>query len=356
MPNAANTTSQAGTELELVIGARTCVIVRGTLHCRGDAASIPWHDDFSLGSAPTYPRLDSVTSASFGEGYGCATKTDGTVACFGENYRGQLGAGLRDALHYDPVTLPGVNTAARVVAGPAHACAILRDGNVSCWGANDWGQNGSSTNYLEAARELVEPEVVAGITNVTALALTRDATCATTSTALVSCWGRALHPEQRAVGPANEHPTQIASLAGATSLTANASAFCAIKDEKIVCWGETGEIAPNATRGDTKTLDVPHARRVRLGSSYGCALDADGNVRCFGHNRNGELGVLPPDSTWTASDPTKVVGIPPAVDIMCGLGMACALTAKSELWCWGRFDWSGAQNEGMRRPRTVRIL
>jgi alpha-tubulin suppressor-like RCC1 family protein len=340
---------------ELVIGSRTCVLVHGILHCQSDSASVHWLPEAPLASEATLAGSSgAITSASFGYNYGCVTTRAGTVTCFGYNYYGQLGAGLRAETHDEPIEVRGVRGATRVVAGPSHACAILRDGKVSCWGKNEAGETGSSTNYVEAARELVEPEIVAGITDVTDLALTGDATCAVTSAAQVWCWGDATHPEQKVLGPSNEHPTHIVSLDGASSLTANSGTFCAIKNDKILCWGDVARIAPNATRDAPKTLDIAQPRRVRLGSSYGCALDAHGDVYCFGHNSDGELGIAPESHTWVALDPMKVEGIPRAVDVMCGVATSCALTASDELWCWGRFAWNGP--DGINGPTKMRVL
>jgi alpha-tubulin suppressor-like RCC1 family protein len=243
------------------------------------------------------------------------------------------------------------------VAGPSHACVILHDGKVSCWGNNDVGENGSSTNYLDAVRELVEPQTVVSVADATELALTRYATCATTAKGDVWCWGRAEHPEQRVRGPADEHPMLITGLHGASSLTANEGTFCAIKDEKVVCWGRVDELAPNAESGTQKVFEsIEHARRVHLGDSYGCAVDADGSVYCFGENQEGELG-LPTSDPRVALDPVKVEGIPRAVDVTCGDRggrTACALSVSHELWCWGRFDWS--PDLGIRSPTRIKVL
>jgi alpha-tubulin suppressor-like RCC1 family protein len=320
---------------ELVLGFRTCALIHGTLHCREKVTPAE-----PLAAEPALLGLEHVTSAAFGRDFGCVTTSAGGVECFGGNHFGQLGAGVRADRHEAPLSLPGIHGAKRVYAGPAHACAILDDGRVSCWGKNQAGENGSSTNYLEAARELVEPQVVRGVTDATELALAWDTTCAASAKGHVSCWGRARLPEQQARGNSNETPTPIPSLEGASSLTANEESFCAVKDEKLLCWGDMMMLSPNGTRDELNVLPVAHATRVSLGSTHGCALDASGAVYCFGSNGEGQLGKPPIKDSYEPLAPTKVSGIPRAVDVACGSSVSCAVTATDEVWCWGRFDWS----------------
>lgn len=77
----------------------------------------------------------------------CVVDQQGRAFCFGENLSAQLGYGHRDFIGDDelpadagPVGLP--TTALRVKLGAMHACALLVDGGVTCWGSNLRGELG----------------------------------------------------------------------------------------------------------------------------------------------------------------------------------------------------------------------
>ena len=334
---------------ELFVSYRMCALARGKLHCRDKLAPEP------LLGAPVLAGLEKVdvTSAAFGRDFGCVTTPAGEVECFGGNHFGQLGAGVREEQHPAPIVVPGVRGARRVYAGPFTVCAILEDGRVSCWGKNQQGENGSSTNYLEAARELVEPQIVRGVSNVDELALAWNTTCAAATDGRVWCWGSAKLAEQRAGGDANEIPALVPSLANAKSLTANEESFCAVRNEKVVCWGNLMMLSAGGARDELTTIPIEHAQRVSLGSLHACAIDASGAVYCFGSNTAGEIGVPVDKDRWEPLPPTRVAGIPRAVDVYAGSSNSCALTIQNEVWCWGRFDW---ETQDVRAPFRVAVL
>jgi alpha-tubulin suppressor-like RCC1 family protein len=336
---------------ELIAGYRLCARIGDAVHCRDSV-----DPDRPLAAEPSLLGDLAVTSVGFGRDFGCVTTPAGAVECFGGNQFGQLGARLRDEKHDQPIALPGLRDARHVAVGPFHACAILGDGKVACWGKNQAGENGSDTSYLSAARELVEPHVVAGVEGVTELALGWDATCAVSQDRQVRCWGRAKLDEQRATGgETNETPAAVASLAGASSITANESAFCAVKDQKVVCWGDVMMLDAKGPGRSVSVVGVEGARRVSLGSNHGCAIDAAGSVYCFGSNMSGELGIPRVEGDYVAHAPEKVPGVPRAVEVVCGASLSCAVTAEDETWCWGGFGWTSSVQE-VRTPVVVRVM
>lgn len=103
-----------------------------------------------------FPRQTSARRISFpgatvldveiSSGTTCALLSDGTVRCWGANYRGQLGDGMRSHgrtcdvgldMSFAPVTVIGVSSAVRFehVAG-FHFCARTSSGDTYCWGRN----------------------------------------------------------------------------------------------------------------------------------------------------------------------------------------------------------------------------
>ncbi len=87
----------------------------------------------------------------FGPAHTCALLDNGTVKCWGYNDAGQLGQGdtrergdgpgeMGDNL--PPVDLGTGRTATTITAGGAHTCALLDNGTIKCWGINYRGSLG----------------------------------------------------------------------------------------------------------------------------------------------------------------------------------------------------------------------
>ena len=95
----------------------------------------------------------SVRAAGFGEdGAACALARNGTVSCWGEGRWSQV-PGARPRSAWDPVEVSGMPPAAEIAVGGSFACARATSGKVYCWGSNRFGAapnglSGSSTEPL----------------------------------------------------------------------------------------------------------------------------------------------------------------------------------------------------------------
>lgn len=121
----------------------------GTLWCWG------WNvqGQLGIGVAPTTPTPAQVTALGTGvaevgggETHTCARKNDGTLWCWGNNQRGQLGDGTFGGSSYSPIQVIALGSAvAGFGAGAFHNCAHLTDATIWCWGRNNDGQLGDGT-------------------------------------------------------------------------------------------------------------------------------------------------------------------------------------------------------------------
>ncbi|HEX4515886.1 MAG TPA: hypothetical protein VH054_20195 [Polyangiaceae bacterium] len=338
--------------LSLLAYDQTCLLAHGKLRCR-----TTMKPDTPFSNEPVVAGLESldVKQASLGRDFGCAVIRGGDVMCWGGNHFGQLGANLSDAQHDAAIAVANLHGVKNVFAGPAHVCGVVEGGHVACWGKNQFGENGSATQYLEGARELVEPQIVPGVEDVVDMALGWDATYAATSNGSVIAWGRRKLKDEPATPAWTEKPRVIASLEGMTSLTSNEETFCGVQKDALVCWGQTSTFTKTFARDDFLTIPIEHPRRARLSALHGCAIDAAGDVWCFGLNTEGQLGVPPPSNQqdrFTAMPPTKVPGVARAVDVVCESGFSCALTATDEVYCWGRFSY---ETEEMHPPTRIAL-
>ena len=79
-----------------------------------------------------------------GASHSAAVLPDGTVWVWGANDRGQLGDGTV-TLALTPKPVPGLANVVAVASGDSHLLALTRTGEVWTWGANEAGQLGDGT-------------------------------------------------------------------------------------------------------------------------------------------------------------------------------------------------------------------
>ncbi len=143
----------------------------------------------------TVPLGRSATAIGTGGDHTCALLDNGSIKCWGSNVNGQLGTG--DGQGYGDGTqpmsalpnavLPAGRTATALALGESHTCAILDNGQVSCWGDNSFGQLGNSAAAAEGVPTAAFTPV--GATTVVAIDAGEAHTCASLSTGAVTCWG-----------------------------------------------------------------------------------------------------------------------------------------------------------------------
>ncbi len=116
----------------------------------GDKTTFAWTSQgtamgwgFGIKQAVQVPMGD-VAQVGAGGKHNCLTRKDGTVYCWGFNDFGQLGPSSESDSAV-PVQIPGLEDMREVVAGDQHACALYGDGRVACWGGNEAGQLGQGT-------------------------------------------------------------------------------------------------------------------------------------------------------------------------------------------------------------------
>jgi alpha-tubulin suppressor-like RCC1 family protein len=138
------------------------------------------------------PGLANVVELALGSGpsvSSCARLTDGTVSCWGAwsatnvpvSLGGVVGAGGSSG-SLTPTPMTGVTSAASVAVGPAHACARLANGTVTCWGNNTFGQLGDGT--VSSRPTPARVPILTGVTQVAAGGLH---TCAVMAGGSLSC-------------------------------------------------------------------------------------------------------------------------------------------------------------------------
>ncbi len=136
-------------------GEHTCALKNdGTLWCWGQNASGAVGDGTTTNRTTpvqaNVPLSGSSTVIDFctGSAHTCAIRSDGTVWCWGNCQVGQVGLPADYLAHPDPVQvggLPGTAKPASIGCGDTHACVLLENQSVWCWGYAYLGQLGRGT-------------------------------------------------------------------------------------------------------------------------------------------------------------------------------------------------------------------
>ncbi|MEJ7894452.1 MAG: hypothetical protein WKF94_17615 [Solirubrobacteraceae bacterium] len=356
----------------MIIGSHVVVLFRALLVAclvvsvhAGDAAA----DQASDPSRPAAGLLDA------GWFHTCAALETGGVRCWGSGAEGQLGNGNADTVGDDEtpgsvaaMSLGAGRTAKAIATGDFHSCAVLDDASVRCWGYGGDGRLGY------AAKANVRDPGAAGPVDVggPAKAITADAahTCALLVAGSVRCWGyggggelrdgRLGYGDTKNIGddetPGSVPAVKLGEGRTATAISAGREHTCALLDDGTVkCWGRNydnqlgyGRIisagdSPTSSPDLLEPVDLGSgrtAKAISAGGSHSCALLDDGNVRCWGANRAGQLGYGNTERIGDDESPGSVG--PVAIDagrmvtaISAGDMHTCALLDDGSARCWG---------------------
>ncbi len=150
-----------------------------------------------------------------------------------------------------------------------------------------------------------------------------------------------------------------AACVNATAVSARRYFACArLGNGTARCWGfnyvgqlgdgttVTPRLTPVAVTGLTDAMDVV------VGDSHACARLADGTVRCWGLNENGQLG----DGSFSnSSTPVTVSGLSTVVELALGWDHTCARLADGTARCWGR-NTGGQAGDGYTSNLNIPTL
>ncbi len=281
-----------------------------------------------------------------GMGFACRVEADGHVQCWGDNYRGQLGNGATILFPMGegpttrsptPVRVVGIQNAIAVSAGGYHACALLADGRIQCWGNGQFRALGSGDGF-----DASTPITVSGISTAIQVSAGHTYTCALLADGRIQCWGYGPYgqvgiPESTSTNV----PITVEGIPRATAVSAGdwfTSALLA--DGRIFVWGG-GRAGTNdflRVYAPVAVAGIVNATAVSTGGSHACALLADGHIQCWGLNDSGQLGnglVVPSPSLPLLAVPFPVLGIEGAMAVSTGGNHTCALLGDGRVRCWG---------------------
>ena len=276
----------------------TCALrTSGTLFCWGLNDNGQLGDDTTT-TRPTPTQVgtsSSWTTLAAGMRHTCGIRSDGTLWCWGYNINGQLGVGSTTQQNSPTqVTSPAPNGWSQVWAGNASTCATRTDGSLYCWGYGGTGGlgNGTTANVQTTPTAVTNPTTNAWTT----LSIGYNFACGIQSTALY-CWGA---NDYGSLGNGNggqqSTPTQVSG--NWTGVGAGWYHACATRTTgSLWCWGAAGEgqlgtgVGAGNAFSPTQVGSATSWSTVTAGDYFTCGTQTDRTVWCWGQNTVGQLGI-----------------------------------------------------------------
>ncbi|MFN8367833.1 MAG: M12 family metallo-peptidase [Candidatus Kapaibacterium sp.] len=272
----------------------------------------------STNSMTVPTQIQNFTNAiqvAVGASHSLVLKNNGTVWACGSNYIGtdnntsyfgKLGI---DNSTNDQLTLIQIpyamngntqesfNNIISVAAGGNSSVALKSNGDVYCWGKNNFGQCGDGNI---SASGVTKPKKVEGIANVIAVAAGETYTMALKNDGTLWAWG-SLEGQTNLLGVGDGvevvrmHPTFVMS--GVISISTHTNFAMALKsDGTVYIWGNNihQQLGLGNNTGDKsspqKILNLNSIEKVFCASNTGFALSSTGSLYSWGFGTHGERG------------------------------------------------------------------
>lgn len=289
-----------------------------------------------------------VTGIAAGNHHSVAVKNDGTVWTWGYNRSGELGSGNRQDRDR-PGKVNGIGEITAVAAGNGHTLALKADGTVWAWGTNRYGQADPSPG---AAPILDKPHKVGGLANVQAIAAGGNFSLALLKDGTVKAWGAnnsgqlgngEADPDAKLINRfiAGRVSTGSGSSGGKTVGTfrsletgrgpVGGSTMLAGREVSIVKQIELGFVLTNIT-GIVSVSGLTNVTAIDAGNAHSLALRSDSTVWAWGNNHWGVLGTADRDYR---SGPARVTGANDVTDIAAGAEVSYAIKKSGTVIAWG---------------------
>ncbi|MEZ4452440.1 MAG: DUF4215 domain-containing protein [Nannocystaceae bacterium] len=310
-----------------------------------------------------------VRSIDAGSYHTCVVLEGGGLRCWGLGDGCRLGHGDKVTIGDDEVAgaaaavdLGGL-AVTQVAAGYAHTCALLEDGSVRCWGLGLFGELGYGDFFPRGCDGGTAPALLPAVSiwepgeRSVALAAGYNHVCARSDLGRLRCWGANGSGQ---LGQGNTKGVGVEQVPSAVpvvdvggpvvEIAAAADYTCArLEGGDVRCWGDnawgvlgigdTPKIGDDEAPSSTApiALGAP-ATGLGLGDSHVCATTEAG-LRCWGSNIIGELGLGA--FTWAETSPVVVdTGESAILGLALATRTTCIWQGGGSVRCWG------AGNEG----------
>lgn len=328
----------------------------GALACwgRGGVGQTLRDDDRIAGSVRTAPTLLPIRQLKSSATYSCA-RHDDRVSCWGSGF---LGIGETKSSTV-PVEAVGLRDPVDLDISDSHACAVLADGRLMCWGNNPMAFG------IDMGGEAFFPVVAPGIDSVQRVAVGRGFTCVLRDDGSVACMGANLYNQLGHEDGATHVARRVEQLPAAVRIDAALDTTCVVTTTgDVYCWGRPVEgIRTPVTPGDQgpvapNQIEIGEpAVEIAVGFNHACALGESGRLWCWGGNFYGQTGIAGPTRPARVLTPTRLDTPTNVVGVEASEQTTCAWNADGDAWCFGSnvYDQLGATSR-VEEPVEVDFL
>jgi alpha-tubulin suppressor-like RCC1 family protein len=284
----------------------------------------------------------SATAIAGGQYHTAVLLQDGTVRTFGQNTYGQLGVNdTTSRLTPVQVIAAGAVSRGKVAGGVDHTAVLLADGTVRTFGVNTYGQLGVN----DKTSRLTPVQVFGISSSATVVACGYYHTAVLLADGTVRTFGRGA-AGQLGINDGTDRSTPVQVFGISSSATALACGwyFTAVllADGTVRTFGQNdqGQLGVNdvANRLTPVTvLNITSATAVAGGRAHTAILLADGTVRTFGYNASGQLGINVAGGNRLT--PVQVLNITSATAVACGYYHTAVLLADGTVRTFGDCSW-----------------
>lgn len=191
---------------------------------------------------------DIVKQIAVGYSHACVLLENGAVKCWGSNYKNRIDESSTNTLYKQATNVNIGGKATQIAVGSRNTCALMEDKTVTCWGDNDYGQLGQGDVKTYTGKVTVK-----NLSNIVQIATATRNSCAINEAGQLYCWGYGV---TRGDGNMSAHLKQpgdpILSNVKQVSLVMD-TACAVLNDGSARCWGENGYHL--LMRGSSKTSD-----------------------------------------------------------------------------------------------------
>ena len=258
-----------------------------------------------------------------GDSVSVALTVNGDLYCWGKNDYGQVGNGVT-ADQYTPVKV--LENVKDFYLNNSTSAAITTNGDLYCWGKNDCGQVGNGVT----ADQYTPVKV---LENVKDFYFNNSTSAAITTNGDLYCWGENGRG-QVGNGSTTDQYTPVKVLKNVKEFyRGDCTSSAVTTNGDLYCWGYNQYgIVGNVT--DAKHTPVKVLENVKdfyVNGTTSSAVTTNGDLYCWGDNWYGQVGI---DSTYSQYTPVKV--LENVKDFYGDGSRSSAVTTNGDLYCWGK--------------------